>query len=200
MDINTKYIKKNFLLPCTKFSIEKITSGVIIPGSIGFVCFNSNKDFNLYSLDAIIIRRGKKGRNRVDCVRIKSPAFFSEETDVAIVNNSCNILRIIPESFENNHILAMSNIEYIGWAISMANFLAFIYSTYSSKTAWPDGPINNLHNISSKELKLLEHEPDLFFEKYSTSKSRRTFIQAARRMYCSLMQSRLSSSKYLQKE
>lgn len=156
------YLQSSIAPPGSKFIVtDKIRrSKTITPDSTGFLSTMSNMD-NYYqdvcASSAIITRRGKLGKNRLDFINLSIPIFFVEH------ENFLKILPISPEkepagvgelvhiefvSPREKDITKMQDIDFMGWAIAVAsNILSHLNLARSRfKQLAHDHPANILFN------------------------------------------------------
>ena len=149
--------------PGTKFIVTPDSKdNTYGPGTTGFVSYVEGRDRdykNVVSFRAVIIRRGKGGKERLNIVKLSTPIFY--------FNNKKLREKLLPDELRSGYIhiepvkvdpnllsLASSTpMDYIGWALSYASYVKKLSSvaqrrnTKGGTTFWPKTSKHILNRI-----------------------------------------------------
>ena len=174
---NPKLIN-NFFPPMSKI---QITAPEKVGNAIGFISYYTLEANNLnYKVHGIIIRKGKKGKDRLDTFAMKCSAYHTNdkqlESFIEEQSKEPCIFEAMP--METKNVFKMSNIEFAGWAYAYANFLHFIRHNYGNLEIWPKGghkAINKLLKVNNYQ-KLMDQDPGKFYFDFTETAVRIEFI------------------------
>lgn len=166
------------------------------PFSVGFVSYIESYDRhypNVIMLRIIIIRKGKRGKQRLSSIPVLTNIFSVEDmTDKSIAHvhrrmgyrdGAFICFEKMPVSYTN--IFDMAPIEFLGWGSAYIRSLAHLYDAGRIEKHWPErasNPINRMNNASSKFVK----DPEATIEAYSTKDFRGNFVELIRKMESSI--------------
>lgn len=177
----------------TKFMISnKIKNPSLIPGSIGFMsslCGLDDSYQNVVSINTVLIRKGKTGKERIETCRLKIPVFtFDSEKFVKIlptIENRRNFVYIDKEKNQHSNLMEVTSLNFLGWSVAMAHRLRLM-SSKCKHSKWPSSnknPVNKIHRLPD----FFEEDPEGHLNFYNNLEIRESFITEARSMYSSMV-------------
>lgn len=161
------------------------------PGSVGFMSFVKEADHdyqNVAYITAVIVRRGKGGKARVNANGLSIPVFNDERMlkhDNYLPLGRRYYVHVEKMPLDEKHLLDLDDLSFVGWACAQAKYLNHLILNVTrpkAKKLWP-GKNNNsplVHAFNFPDY--FDAEKDEVFEKYATKEFRSTFIEEARRM------------------
>lgn len=170
----------------TKFiTTDKIKDGTYPPGSTGFISYVAQGDENyqdIAKISAIITRRGKTGKDRLERASIYVPVFFFDHP---------NFMKLLPEgrkahlhiepdtTFDKINLIACPTIDFIGWASAITGRLRYMAEN-CQHSLWPEGPENPL-NIIRRAMEHFEGDAaEEFVQRFNNIEMRKRTIQELR--------------------
>ena len=100
--------------PLTKFTItDQMETTKILPGTEGFIAFVTSQGSYLSTAHTIIIKKGKKGKHRIEKVEISVPIIWDPTVPVHDFFGYCSHMDL--ESSKNS-VLDMNDLDFLGWA------------------------------------------------------------------------------------
>lgn len=162
---------KELLPNCLYEAGAKLTIGgrtkhrIIPPNSTCFMSrFSSvyNRAPNLVTLELIIIKNGKRGKNRVDRVGVATTVFPIEFEKRPLKSNKYQhipVVQIKKVPFDVSDVKAISPIDFVGWAYAYKMYMRDVYAHANIVDKWPAGKgqyVNLFGNISARMQKHAE--------------------------------------------
>ncbi|TET61130.1 MAG: hypothetical protein E3J47_05850 [Candidatus Stahlbacteria bacterium] len=177
----------------TKFTIsDKIKNPSHIPGSVGFISSLGGLDDsyqNVVSMNTVLIRKGKTGKDRIEICRLKMPVFtFDSENFAKIlptIENRKSFVYIDKEENQHNNLMEVTSLDFLGWSVAMSHRLRLMASR-CKHNKWPSSNKNPVNKI----LRLPDYfreDPGGHLNFYENLEVRESFIDEARVMYSSMV-------------
>ena len=186
------HLSSNILSTGSKFTVnDKISEGIFGVGTTGIIGYVKGVDVecaNIVYLQTVILKRGKQGKSRLDVELISIPIFNS---DIIFDEKRKHHVNIEPYSSPLHTIHDMTDLEYLGWALSWASYLNQLSRYTKPFSIWP---IKN-KNIMNKMLNASDYwkeDPVYLNESYSNFNARERFIKQMRIMELTLTTCSLS--------
>ena len=130
MTLKATDIETCLLPPGSKFEVSESFGYMGLPkGSTGFVSrYSKHNDRDYVTMSASIIKRGKSGKDRIECVNMNIlPYYYPNDKDwmKAQANRikGTKVFIINKVEKDKKDLLALDVVEYVGWALAYANFL-----------------------------------------------------------------------------
>ena len=125
--------------PLDKFTIvEKFSNTRILPGSTGFISFQILGNGYMAPTQSVIIRKGKKGRPRIEKYDIYLPLIYTPEIDASTFYPNTSWAEI---SKIKDNVMNMDELEFLGWATAYRYFLGHISKGSTiGYGIWPKSP------------------------------------------------------------
>lgn len=172
----------------TKFVVSPlIKNGSYPPSSVGFIgCFNGQfrNSPNVVILNASIIRKGKRGKQRIENVLLTTQIFdielkrkklkldeFEDYPFVHVVNGD--------DLYPN--VADMKPIEFLGWGVAHFTYLATLYKDADVAKRWPGDGLNPVNVMGNMDTRFYE-DPASTLDRYATEEFRKNFAYELRRM------------------
>lgn len=122
------------LTPGARFTVRNdfpTEFGMLLPGSTGFISFVSlslvgNYIKPLATVNIVMTRKGKKGKDRFESVKIKIPTLYDEnlaKNDSVKFNSIYKKCPIITTDNSKTDILKMSSLDFAAWALCYKNYV-----------------------------------------------------------------------------
>lgn len=185
-------LSSNILSTGNKFVItEKTTDGVFKPGTVGIVSYVKGIDTecsNVAYFTAIILKRGKTGKQRIDLEQISTPIFSFEKMGLSTVmpdKKRKRYLYMEPMPQAHHSIQSMSNLNYLGWALSWSCYLNQLAKCTKPFRIWPKK--NN--DIMNRILNIAIHwheDRDSTIDMFCSIEKRKNFVEKMRMMEATL--------------
>mgnify|MGYP006304685681 CR=1 FL=1 len=182
----------------TKFVVtDETTDGSFGPGTTGFVSYVKGKDrdfSNVVYLKAAIVQRGKTGKERLDFCEISTPIFEIPDQDMATFmpdEKRRYYVHIKHAEDSVRSIVDMEEIDFLGWALSYAQYVFKLNSRAKRISVWPQD--NNA--VCNKMLNLCEYyaeDADHTKESMANIAARHSFVQNIRMQESTLVKCCLS--------
>lgn len=179
-------ISSNVFSTGTKFVVtEKTSDGSFGPGTTGVVSYVKGKDRdfpNVIYLKVAITKRGKTGKERLDFCEISTPIFEPDGVDMSgfmPFEKRRYYVHIEQAKDSVCNIMQMSNIDFMGWALSYAHYIFKLNSRAKRISVWP----NENKSICNSMLNLCEYyneDPEHAKEVLANTPTRVNFINEVR--------------------
>lgn len=185
---------------------DESQDSTITPGSCGFMCMLSGVDNtyqNVARISAMMTRRGKGGKARVDYNKLTVPILLPE---IEKKEHRENFTKLMPDEKKKYHVLIerasepytdlmqVSDLDFIGYAASMSHRLLKM-SQRCKHSKWPEEKANPVRVMASMHERFNE-DPDRFLEQYGSSPGfRSAFIDEMRRMSSAMARIQLIMDK-----
>jgi len=187
-------LTSNLLEPGAMFVVtDAVKDNMVPPGSLGFISYISGLDDSyqdIAKIDAVMIRKGKGGKNRVMNAALFSPIFYVDHKgfnkllpeDGGSKKGYVHIERHMSATVD---IMALSPMAFIGYAVALSKRIKFMSDQCKHKR-WPEKkshPVNVLRQLPG----YFEEDPEVLLEKHASETFRVDFIEKARRMVSTLI-------------
>ena len=190
---NKEILLSRLLEPGTMFTItDAVKDGVFPPGSLGFVCHIKGIDDSYQDLArvlAIMIRKGKSGKDRVVHTTLFVPIFYVDHKGFDKLlpeegNKKCyvHIARELPLATD---IMQLTPMAFLGQAAALSKWIRHMSDQCKHKK-WPEAKSHPV-NIMKRLPDIFEEDPEEFVSKYTTDEFKESFTREARRMTSSLV-------------
>lgn len=193
-----KHLSSNILSTGSKFTVtNRIPDGVFGNGTTGIVSHVKGVDTeytNIVYLQTVILKRGKQGKSRLDIELISIPIFsFDNMNSFTIMPNEKRKHYVDTElcPFSLYNVYEMSDLDYLGWALSWARYLNQLSRYTKPFNIWP----TKHKNIMNKMLNASDYwkEDSIYLsEEYGSADKREEFIKQMRIMELTLTACSLS--------
>lgn len=188
-----EFLQSNIFDSGTKFTIsDKVKNSSHIPGSMGFIAHLSGLDDsyqNVANISAILIRKGKTGKERLEFCRLKIPIFVVDGENFAkilpTIESRRNFVHIDKETNQYVNLMETTSLDFIGWGTAMANKLKLM-SSRCKHSKWPSSnkdPINKLLRLPE----YFSEDPAINLEFYTNPEVRTIFLNEVRSLYYSMV-------------
>jgi len=191
----TEQVQTNILNPGIKFVVlDEPKDGAFPPGTTGFMgCLTgkSSRNNHVYSAQVVIIRKGKGGKDRVDVNSINTPIFLTDEMQEnkayheVLPFGAKYYVHIKTVPMENT-LLAMSNIDFIGWAGAYNQYVQNLTGFSNHPFRWPEDKSNPL-NITSRLNERWANDPGHLLDLFSSKEFRVKTVNVIRKTEASLI-------------
>lgn len=193
-----KHLSSNILSTGSKFIVtNKISDGTFGAGTTGIVSYVKGVGIecaNIAYLQTVILKRGKQGKSRLDVELISIPVFSFDTMNSSTImpdEKRKYYIDTKPCSSPLYTIYEMSDLDYLGWALSWTNYLSQLSQYTKPFNIWP----MKQKNIMNKMLNASEYwkeDPTYLSDAYCDSNSREKFIKQMRIMELTLASCSLS--------
>lgn len=191
-------LSSNILSTGNKFVVAKKTvDGTFRAGTTGIISYIEGIDTecaNVVFLLAVILKRGKTGKQRIDLEKISTPIFnFKKMDSVSIMPNKERKRYIYTEPTHKiyRNIHDMGNLEYLGWAFAWVLYLQKLSKCTKPFCIWPKKE-NHILNRMLKISSFWEENADYVIEDFCNKKKRESFTKNMRIIESTLSQCSLS--------
>jgi len=192
-------IKSNLVVPGTKLLVTADTKySSIPPHSSIYMSYLHSFDKhrpNYPTVDITVIRRGKRGKQRIENQVVHTLTFFTEKEEKIVsgifgTGHNINYIRAVT-SYSN--ISNMNGIEFLGWASAYVRYLSKVHHNCDGAISWPASKQNPL-NICLHTVPLRFHEkPEETLELFGNNQEfRNLFMESARNFEASMFRSALT--------
>ena len=195
--MDNKHLSSNILSTGNKFVVNSdIYDSTFGPGSLGIVSYVKGIDVkfaNVVHLQVVTLRRGKQGKDRIDVDVISVPIFgFIGMISSKIMPDEKQKQYICTEPVHStiNTIYNMTDLNYLGWALSWALYLYKLSRNTKPFCVWP----KKNKNIMNKMLDMPSYwkdDPTYLIETYCSGDAREKFIKQMRIIEVSLVDTAL---------
>ena len=185
--------ESRLLRPLHKFEVEYSEHNLLPVGTIGYIIMSQPEliDGVIILQDVLITRKGKTGKNRLDCGNVFSPVFFSEKHNVGTNINHRNKFAVLKDISSCKNLLSLNKLEFLEWAYVVHNYLKKIVNGIPGATLWPNlkkNPLNTIYGIVDSYINYGED----ILDKYITNAFRQLFIKNVRIVKGSLVKKEFS--------
>ena len=192
--------KIGLLSPGTKFIVlDNPKEGAFPPGTIGFMGpllgHDPRKPLTC-SAEAIIVRRGKTGKDRLDFCNMSLPTFFNSE-----LQENEKYLKILPLGAKyyvhikpmptENSLMSMSEIDLAGWSAAYCKHIQTLIGYSSHGYNWPEDKSDPM-NISNHLRQRWDNDPAALIQLYSSPEFKENLVTTLRRAETSLIRCNVS--------
>lgn len=186
-------LSSNILSTGNKFVVtEKTDDGTFRPGTTGVVSYVKGVDTgcsNVVYLTAVILKRGKTGKPRMDLEQISTPIFNFKTMDSSEIMPDKKRKRYVfteptPQTYRT--IYEMEGLDFLGWALSWVLYLQKLSKCTKPFCIWPrksNDIMNRMLNISSFWYENAEYT----IEDFCASPQREKFINRMRTLEATLV-------------
>lgn len=190
---------KDILPNCLYEAGAKVTSTkrtkhrIIPPGSTCFVSrFSplSPHAPNLISIELIITKNGKKGKDRVNCVEVSTAVFpieFEMRPLKAKKYQSRPVVELEREPLAFMDIMAVSPMDFIGWAFAYKKQLRQVFNNNSMSAKWPHGKGQYVNGFGSVAIRMAQSPHDTI-EQLTRPEFKVGFVNQLRSLEASVIQ------------
>lgn len=191
-------LSSNILSTGNKFVVtEKTVDGTFRPGTIGVISYIKGIDTgcsNVVYLTAVVLKRGKTGKPRIDLEQVSTPIFSFETMDSSGIMPDKKRKRYIftepaPQTYRT--IYEMEGLEFLGWSLAWVLYLRKLSKCTKPFCIWPrkNGDLmNKMLNISSFWYENAEYT----VEDFCSPLQREKFINRMRTLESTLVNCSLS--------
>lgn len=184
-----EFLQSGILDTGTKFTIsDRIKNPTLIPGSIGFMSYLRGLDDsyqNVANMNAVLIRKGKTGKERVEFCNLGIPIFTFQDKNFSkilpTIENRRSFVYIDKEEGQYNNLMEVTPLDFIGWATAMAGKLNLM-SNKCKHSKWPTASKNPINKI----LRIVDYfpeDPPEHLNFFGSTEFRSSFLNEARSMY-----------------
>jgi len=192
-----KQIKSSIFKPGTKFVMsEETTDSVVGPGTTGFVSHVKGVDHdytNVVYFEAVIIKRGKSGKERLDVIELSTPIFDidNEELRKSMPEERRKYYTHIDQVQNKTNLLNVDKIEFMGWVLAYSRYVHKLSTKTNQIEAWPQDP-NDIMNIMVHLNNYYDDSPNSVLENYAHKNIRGPIILNIRKREALLVKCSLS--------
>lgn len=200
MSNNIEPFSSNIFSTGNRFIVtDKTTDGTFGPGTIGIISYVKGVDTyctNVVYLSTVVLKRGKTGKIRLDTEQVSAPIFnFGNmaASDIMPDKKRKRYIYIkpeIPKEIEYT-IFDMSNIDYLGWALSWIRYLYQLLQYTKPFGIWP-AKNSNIMNRMLEIDRIWKENEGYAIEEYCNKTSRKKFTEHMRIMESTLVNCSLS--------
>lgn len=185
----------NIYKPGTFLTVtDKVKDGTYGVGSLYVLCFYRNgTNSSVLTNDAVVIRKGKGGKQRLDYDNIYTAMFtvknktFTQHLPIEDGKSTVNRFVDVEKVQIKDDLMELSNIEFIGWCAAYGQYLVHISKYSKHGVKWPEDkshPLNKAINMFA----IWENNPERAIEKYAINlEVRADIITAIRQKEAELM-------------
>jgi len=159
------------------------------PGTIGFVTSIDNWSviyLNLALIETIVIRRGKKGKLRVEIVYLSVPIFNIGEYNDKEKHADCDFIHIEDLPIKNLNIMEMDPLNFIGWSFANASLLFKLCRSNDLFNRWPAKDKHPMNAITKVESNFANNPSDTIHF-FGGEDFRTMYINSMRKMQSTLL-------------
>lgn len=159
------------------------------PGTLGFISSTDNlaaSSPNITLIDTIIVRRGKKGKLRVERNYFSTPIFDVDRYKEKQKHAEYDFIHIEKARIEYLDVMEAHPLSFLGWGLANANFLFKLCKSNIVYNAWPSGnnhPMNSIRRIGES----FTNDPDRTLEVFGHEDFRNEYIISMRKMQSKLL-------------
>lgn len=187
------FLIKTPLRTGTKFVVsDDVRDNVYGPGSTGFISYTRSLDDNYQNIArvvAVMTRRGKGGKPRMDTPTLFLPIFFIRKNEVfmKVMPDSSRKYFIIPKRMEEGPVSVMEcdPLDFLGWSLSQSMRLRNMLEN-CRHGRWPGSGGNPL-NAVLRMAERFEGESDKYLSEFTAPGFRTAFITAMREFDSSMV-------------
>ena len=166
--------------------LDQVKDGTFGPGSLGYISYIKSLDDNYQNLAkvvAVIIRRGKGGKDRLSVHTLYMPVFVFENENFDKLMPDSNRKYYIHIEREGDPIMSVSDmniLDFLGWAAAITVRLKKMSESCKHRK-WPEDKSNPLNRISRLH-QHFEQDPEGHQEEYNNEDFRNHFVAECRKM------------------
>lgn len=187
-----KILQSNLLEAGAKFVVtDRFKDNTFPPGTLGFICQIRGIDDNYQNLakvSAMIVRRGKGGKPRLDLNNVSIPVFMVDNENfnkiLPIEDSRKYFFHIEREANPISDVRLIDSLDFVGWAAAMAHRVKKMSDNCRHKK-WPEDKANPVRRVMSMRDFFHEH-PEKCLEEFGRMDFRLEFIDTLRRMSSSM--------------
>jgi hypothetical protein len=189
----TRIIPSQVFSTGTKFVVtEKSVDGTYGPGTTGFVSYVKGRDRdypNVVFLRVVVTKRGKSGKERFDRGELSTPIFDFKSKHLADYlpdERRRYYVHIEPDGAMPSNVMALSDIDYLGWANAYARYVYKLNSRARHMSVWPGGnkdPLNKILHLHD----YYAEDPEYTKAEYAGEVLRQEFVRRIRVMEATLV-------------
>ena len=153
--MNSEKLRSNILDVGSKFVVtDSTTDSVYGPGTTGFICFVEGRDIdfrNIVYFRAVITRRGKGGKDRIEYGNISTPIFDINHDNMKKImpgDDRRFFVHIEPATVPTN-IRDLDQLDYSAWVVANCCFLKRLDTRSKHVRVWPQSKKSTLNSIES---------------------------------------------------
>lgn len=194
-------LTNNLLGPGTMFKVtDKVKDSALPPGSLGFTCFVRKIDDsyqNLAIVSAIMIRKGKGGKDRIMTTTMAVPIFYVDHKGFNKLmpedGTKKGYVHIEPAAPPAVNIMSLTPLEFLGFGVALSIRIKFMADQCRHKK-WPEvksHPVRAMLRVADH----FEGDPEKYLTTHAADEFRETFIKEAQRMTYSLVRMQIQLDK-----
>lgn len=193
-------IRNQILKPGTPFVVaDNVKEHTFGPGTLGFISqyLNSGKTNLIVQLNAIIVRRGKGGKNRLNYNQLYTPIYLMDNVSfLEQLPLDMKYYVFIEKLIGSGNIAKLDPLAFLGWCSAYGIYLQNIakYSKHGIK--WPEDKSDPLHKAINM-LNIWEHNPQRALERYTTIEMRGKIVNALRTKEAEMVKCGLSYKYFI---
>jgi len=185
-------LSSRLLEPCSMFKVtDAVKDTLFPPGTLGFISFVRGTDDsyqNLAKVSAIMIRKGKSGKQRILNGSLFLPIFHIDHEGFNKLmpdeGSKKGYVQIEPDLPPTVDLMALSPMAFLGYAVALSKRIKFMSEKCRHKK-WPEAKSHPV-NILKRMPDCFEENPEGYTQEYSKAEFRDSFVKEARRMASSL--------------
>jgi hypothetical protein len=184
-------INSNIFNTGTKFVVNQRTEDTAIgPGTTGFISYVMGRDrdySNVVHIQAVVTKRGKAGKERIELCEMSTPIFDIEDDSMKKImpeEKRKNYVHITPEP-RPGRLFDLCDIDFLGWGYAYTKFLRQLSSKAKHINPWPgdgDHILNVLYNIQD----YYSEDAQETKKRYTTPDKKIELIECVRKLESSL--------------
>jgi hypothetical protein len=181
----------------TKFVVtEETTDGTFGPGTTGFISYvkGRDQDFgNVFYYRAVVIKRGKTGKERLDIADISTPVFELDKDVIGKImpdEKRRYYVHLKPKSMPRN-VLDMPPMDFLGYSLAYSRWIRKLTTRSKHVNAWP----NNTDDILNTYVRMddyFEEDSEYALDRFCREDRRVEFVRKIRIMESTLVKCSLS--------
>jgi hypothetical protein len=197
-----KEIFQNCLFPPgTKVTVtDRVKHRHLVPGSTCFVsrlirAKHIGLSPNMITLELVVTKNGKRGKDRVDRFEIATTVFPVEFEQRNLKSNKYKHMLIVElesVSTDTNDVMKLSPMDFIGWGFAYKLYVRSLYSHANIGNRWPRGAAHSVNGFGHVA-QLLHQYPAETIESLSNPVFRTNFTEQIRILEAGIIQYVLES-------
>lgn len=179
-------VKSKIMNPGEKFVVnDETVDGSFGPGTTGFAAYvkGHDQDFpNVYFLRAVIIRRGKGGKIRLEQADLSTPIFDISAKGMEKVSPEAKrkyYVKIDPECLPCVPVEELETYDFLGWAFATTLFFQKLAGHAQHFRVWPEDGEHVLNRAKLME-DFYSEDPDYVEEDMASPPWRELFVRMLR--------------------
>lgn len=171
-----------------------IKSKIYPPFSVGFVGGLSGRFGhipNVVILNVSIIRKGKRGKQRIERGFLTTQIFDVEAKRKKITQSEFKgypFVHILNTNDVNSNVMDMNPLEFLGWGMAHYTYIIALYEGAANGGKWPQHADHPVNLISSTENRFYD-DPAGTLQRYTSKEFRINFVHELRKMEISAARS-----------